>query len=155
MSSDEDGAELMAAFKSAGTRKAAPPASRSTHSVQDSDSEDTLGREQNHSQAQAQSQSRWAVCVRVKPANRRDEFVYYEAEAEIEEIIRSYPGKKVLYDVRMSDGTAKQVSAFGKGSPTERLGRGKGRAGASPGLWICLYTVSPDGPLSVSSPHLI
>jgi hypothetical protein len=95
------------------------------------------------------------VCVRVKPVNRRDEFVYYEAEAEVEEIIRSFPGKEVLYDVRMSDETTKQVSAFGKGSPTECLGRGKGRASASPGLWTCLYIDPPNSPLSVSSLHLI
>jgi hypothetical protein len=147
MSSDEDGAELMAAFKSAGTRKAAPPpAPRSTRSVQDSESKDTLWSEQDRSQAQAQSQSRRAVCVRAKPVNRRDEFVYYEAEAEVEEIIRSLSGKEVLYDVRLSDATTKQVCAFGKGSPTDGPGRGKGRAGASPELWKSLYISRPICP---------
>ena len=86
MSSDEDGDQLMAAFKSAGARKAAPSAQRSSPSAEDSGSENTLGSKQDRPQVQAPSQSRRAVCVRVKPANRKEEFVYYEAKAEVEEI---------------------------------------------------------------------
>jgi hypothetical protein len=119
MSSDEESAQLMAAFKSAGTRNVAPPpVQQSVHTVSDSGSEHSLGNEEVRSQPQASSGTRRALCVRVKPANRKDEFVYYEPiEEEVVEIMRAYPGRKMLYDVRMSDNTIKQVSEFSKGSP--------------------------------------
>jgi hypothetical protein len=154
MSSDEDGVQLMAAFKSAGPREAAPPTRQSSHSAEESGSEDTLGSEEDRSQVQTPLQSRRAVCVRAKPANKKDEFVYYEAIPEVEEILRSYPGKKVLYDVRMYDQTTKQVSAFGKGGQTESRGNSKSRAGEAPGLLVSVYIICLMH-LSAPSLHLI
>jgi hypothetical protein len=123
MSSDEDSAQLMAAFKSAGRRKAAlppPPAQQPVHIVEDSNSEHSLEVEEDRSKPQALSGTRRALCVRVKPVSRKDEFVYYEPpEEEVVEILRDYPGRKMVYDVRMSDDSTKQVSEYSKGSPTE------------------------------------
>jgi hypothetical protein len=142
MSSDEDSAQLMAAFKTAGSRKAAPPATTQTsHLVEDSESEDTLETEEGHSRVQAPSTSRRVLCVRAEPPNRRDEFVYYEPSQEVEEILRSYPGKKMLYDVKMLDKTTKQVSAFGKGSPTEGLWSSENREDEALALWIFVYII--------------
>jgi hypothetical protein len=118
MSSDEDGAELMAAFKRNGARKSAQPPTNAPSSTVagDSTSEPTPTPE-DRIESHDPPIPRRALCVRVKPVDNESEYVYYEPTEEVEEVIREFSRKgEVLYDVRLLGGVTKQVSAHGKGS---------------------------------------
>jgi hypothetical protein len=119
MSSDEDGAELMAAFKRNGARK---PAQESTNVPSSTVAGDSTSASTPTPEDRIESHDvpmpRRALCVRVKPVDKESEYVYYEPAEEAEEVIREFSRRgEVLYDVRLLDGATKQVSAHGKGSP--------------------------------------
>jgi hypothetical protein len=121
MSSDEDGVELMAAFKRNGTRKSAQPSTEAPSSfvAGDSISEPTPTAEEDRIESHIPSGPRRALCVRIPPVDNQSEYVYYEPAEEVEEIIREFSRKgEVLYDVRLFGHVTKQVSAHGKGSFT-------------------------------------
>lgn len=82
--------------------------------------------------------------------------MYYEPKEEVEEVLRQYPGSKMLYDVRMSDRSTRKVSEFGKGSPAKSWWSSKGTAGEAFGLWLSLYIRCHllSFPLSLSPPDL-
>jgi hypothetical protein len=120
MSSDDDGAELMAAFKSRGARKAAPPkiaeqpAQSPEASASGHNSEGESGRSLSNT-----SRTRRALCVRVEPIDDKEEYVYYEPKDEVEGILREFSKRKggdLLYEVRLFGDKTKQVSDSGKGS---------------------------------------
>jgi hypothetical protein len=129
MSSDEDGATLMAAFKKKGARKSAPPPRTE---VEATPGEESLS--DHNAEAEAEKEptpkppiSRRAVCVRVKPVNNRDDYVYYDPAEEVEEIVKEYSKEgDMLYEVRLTGNIKKQVSVAGKGRPTVALESGKG-----------------------------
>ncbi|KAH3934471.1 hypothetical protein JI435_064500 [Parastagonospora nodorum SN15] len=110
MSSDDDGAQLMAAFQRKDSRKAAPPpkppriASPVEPAEPDQDVEAT-GRDAEEPRV------RRALCVRVKPVTNRDEYVYYEPAEEVEEILKEYSRRgDMLYEVKMTGNTKKQIN---------------------------------------------
>jgi chromodomain-helicase-DNA-binding protein 4 len=131
MSSDEDGATLMAAFKKKGTRKAVSPPRTEVEAtrVEDSVSDNTVEAEEAEAEKEPTPKlppTRRAVCVRVKPVSNRDDYVYYDPVEEVEEIVKEYSRKgDMLYEVRVTGNIKKQVSVAGKGRPTETFGSGK------------------------------
>jgi hypothetical protein len=126
MSSDDDGAQLMAAFQRKDSRKAVPPTepSRIASPVEPAEPNQDV---EATSKDVEEPRVRRAVCVRVKPVSNRDEYVYYEPAEEVEEIVKEYSRRgDMLYEVKMTGDTKKQVSASSKGSPAESSERGKG-----------------------------
>jgi hypothetical protein len=129
MSSDEDGAELMAAFKRKGARKAAPPPRTEVEAtpVEDAVSEHTAEAEAEKELTPKPLATRRAICVRVKPVSNGEEYVYYDPVEEVEEIVNEYSHKgDMLYEVKLVGNIQKQVSAAGKGKPSESFESGKG-----------------------------
>ncbi|KAH6106182.1 hypothetical protein HBI81_252880 [Parastagonospora nodorum] len=89
MSSDEDGAQLMAAFQRKGSRKAAPPPEPSRIASPVEPAEPDQDVEATGRDAEEPGVRR-ALYVRVKPVSNRDEYVYYEPVEEVEEIVKGY-----------------------------------------------------------------
>lgn len=119
MSSDEDGAQLMATFQKQTSQNAPSPQRKEQSSVPARDFilEHSSEAERGMSRAQSPRKTRRALCVRVKPVENKDEYTYYEPRDEVEAIVREFSKRgKMLYEVRLSDGSAKQVSVLGKGS---------------------------------------
>jgi hypothetical protein len=119
MSSDEDGAQLMAIFQKQTSRNAPSPQRKEQPSVPARDLvlEHSPEAEGSMSRAQSPRKTRRALCVRVKPVENKDEYTYYEPRDEVEAIVREFSKRgNMLYEVRLSDGSTKQVSVLGKGS---------------------------------------
>jgi hypothetical protein len=130
MSSDEDGATLMAAFKQNGHRKAAqlPSRQRISKSPDVAMSERSATVDGSVSLPEEVHLPRRAICVRVKPVHDREEFTFYEPQEEIEDIIREFKRRGDMhYEVRLFGDTTKEVSARGKGRANSLPGRSKGR----------------------------
>ena len=122
MSSDDDGAQLMATFKKNGGRKAALPrvAERPAVSPNDFISEHSPGADDGTSRSES-PRSRRALCVRVKPIGGKEEYVYYEPKDEVEGILREYSKKgDMVYEVRLFGDRTKQVSELSKGSTLDQ-----------------------------------
>ena len=80
-------------------------------------SERSPGAEEVAPRAQS-PKTRRALCVRVKPVKKKDEYVYFEPKDEVEGILREFSKKgDMLYEVRLFGDKTKHVSASGKGSP--------------------------------------
>ncbi|KAF1945307.1 hypothetical protein EJ02DRAFT_451612 [Clathrospora elynae] len=124
MSSDEDGAQLMAAFKNKrpNSRKssAAPPKPAKQRSFspgavfsEEDNSEDEA--DSNTINGTTPSRSRKAVCVRVPPVQDKSQYVYFEPKDEVEGILREFSkkgGKKgeMLYEVKLFGDSTKQIT---------------------------------------------
>ncbi|KAF2830729.1 hypothetical protein CC86DRAFT_343714 [Ophiobolus disseminans] len=111
MSSDEDGSQLMAAFKGGG-RNAAPPkvAKQPTLSPADLMSEHSSEAEVDTPRSEKPT-TRRALCVRVEPVDKKDEYVFYEPKDEVEGILREFSKKReVLYEVRLFGDNTKQIT---------------------------------------------
>ena len=122
MSSDDDGAQLMATFKRNSGRNAAPlkVAERPATSPGEFISENSSGAEDGTSRSDS-TRARRALCVRVKPIDRKDEYVYYEPRDEVEGILREYSKKDdMVYEVRLFGDKTKQVSESSKGSASDQ-----------------------------------
>lgn len=122
MSSDDDGAHLMAAFKRKGARKSAPPPTAEVEAtpVEDSLSDHAVEAEAERGPTPKLPATRKAVCVRVKPVSNRDDYVYYKPAEEVQEIVKQYAKKgEILYEVKLVSDISKQVSLVGKGRPDE------------------------------------
>jgi hypothetical protein len=125
MSSNDDAAGLMAAFKmkASGGRKssAASPRSAKQTSLPPAAilSEDGAEVQGDTIRVDVPPLRRKAVAVRVEPKkfNKR-EYTYYEVKDEVEEITREFSRRRgeMLYEVRIFPGQTKQVSE----SPSER-----------------------------------
>lgn len=111
MSSDEDGAALMAAFRKKDTSDAlekhttSPPRAQSTNNYSSGD--------RTTMRARTPLQKQRALCVRV-PAVKINtaDYTYYEPVDEVETIVREFAGKgkDLLFQVRLFGGRIKQVS---------------------------------------------
>jgi hypothetical protein len=117
MSSDEDGAELMAAFKKNAGPKATPLDKAQSHGpVEESTATHNSEPGRSRSREEPTSKTRRALCVRVRPVLDRDAYTYFEPEDEVEEILREFSRRgDMLYDVMLLSGSSKQVSVPSKG----------------------------------------
>lgn len=111
MSSEGDGAELMAAFKKGATRNliANPPEVVSPGPGLSQESEEDI--EADTIQVAPPIERRRLKCVRISPVRNREGYTFFEPEDEIQEIVRSF-GKRgeTLYEVRLRGDKTKQVS---------------------------------------------
>jgi hypothetical protein len=118
MSSDEDGAALMAAFKKkpTGPKSAAPqpvPAMAASNSPatmsQPSDSDEHL----DTIHIEPPPRKRTAAFVRIPQKKvKKTEYKYYEPEDEVESILREFFGRKgdMVYEVKLLGDRIQQVS---------------------------------------------
>lgn len=108
MSSDEDGVQLMAAFK----RKSAPapkaqPAVLSPAAFISDDGSDV----EPNPRTEIQRKPRRALEVRLSPVRNREQYTLYEPEDEIDSILREYNKRgTMMYGVKLWSGATKQVS---------------------------------------------
>lgn len=148
MSSDEDGAALMAAFK----RKPAPGpkanaalnAPRPAPAREASDCPATMSMQDDINEdftmhVETPPRKRRAVCVRIPSAKvKKAEYTYYEPQDEVERILREFSGRKgeMIYEVKLSGGRVKHVSDNTLEIPNclSLTGKGSSRAGCS---WSC------------------
>jgi hypothetical protein len=119
MSSDEDAAGLMAAFKKnpTGRRKsrAAPPrpTKQTSFSPAAIFSEDGSEEGRDTIRVDTPPSTRKVVAVRIQPKNiNKKDYKYYEAKVEVEEVLREFPGRRgeMIYEVRVFPEQTKQVS---------------------------------------------
>ncbi|KAF2130237.1 hypothetical protein P153DRAFT_430497 [Dothidotthia symphoricarpi CBS 119687] len=118
MSSEEDGVDLMAAFKKGGRKStrsstAAPPelSKRASFSPGDFFSDQSSGGDDDTIQVVLPAATRRAVCVRVRPVQDKDEYTYYEPQDEVERILReSNRGKELMYTVRLVGDQTKEIT---------------------------------------------
>ncbi|KAF1845477.1 chromodomain-helicase-DNA-binding protein 4 [Cucurbitaria berberidis CBS 394.84] len=113
MSSDEDGAELMAAFKKQGGRQSTATSSNKPASFSPGDfiSDDGSGGEEHHSQVGSSRKMRRALCVRPSPVRNKNEYTYYEPKDEVEGIIREFTRRgEMLYEVRLWSDKVKVIN---------------------------------------------
>ncbi|KAF2465544.1 uncharacterized protein BDR25DRAFT_346076 [Lindgomyces ingoldianus] len=116
MSSSDDGAELMATFKSMSRKHNAATPSRKQPSMSPglfiSDESSTGGKETAIQMARPLKHvTRKAVAVQVTPVQNRKEYTYYEPKDSVEQILREYTRKgDLLFEVKLSDGTEKTLS---------------------------------------------
>jgi hypothetical protein len=127
MSSDEDGAELMAAFKKNAGLKATPVEKmQSPGPAKEPTATHNSEPERSRSRASSVPKTRRALCVRVRPILNKDEYTYFEPEDEVEEIIGEFSRRRdILYDVKLISGVSKQVSASSKGGPVKAVKAGQ------------------------------
>jgi hypothetical protein len=111
MSSDEDRAGLMAAFKKGGN-STAHKRKETSFSPGLFFSEESSGSEKASTRARSKKPAhRVAVAVRVSPRRDLDEYIYYEPKPEVTGIVREYHRKhQTMYEVRMSTGETEHVS---------------------------------------------
>ncbi|CAO2655961.1 Nn.00g047640.m01.CDS01 [Neocucurbitaria sp. VM-36] len=115
MSSDEDGAQLMAAFKKQGGRNssAAPPKSPKPTPFSPGDfiSDDGLADEEHATTGASPPKSRIAICVRASPIRNKHEYTYYEPKDEVRGILRKFTrGREMMYEVRLWDNSTKVIT---------------------------------------------
>lgn len=117
MSSSEDEAALMAAFKRAPVRKTTPRRSSNPPSIEPRST--NAQREGNVIAVAAPSvpkaATRRALYVRVKPISNRADYTYYEPKDEVERIVSEYSRRgEMHYEVKLFSGKIKQVSLIGR-----------------------------------------
>ncbi|KAF1912720.1 PHD/FYVE-zinc-finger like domain-containing protein [Ampelomyces quisqualis] len=113
MSSDEDGAALMAAFKQSGSRKAArlPSRQRPSKSPDVGMPERSSTGDGDGSQAEESRGPRRAIHVRIKPVRDRHAFTYYEPQEEVEDILREFKRRgDMYYAVKLIGGATKEIN---------------------------------------------
>ena len=115
MSSDEDGAALMAAFKKNGASKAgaasAKPTTRPAVSSPSTVSGNVSEEEGDIVNVESPPRTRRLAYVRAPPVRNKREYTYYEPQDEILAIEREYSRRgKMLYQVLLSGDTTKEVS---------------------------------------------
>jgi hypothetical protein len=115
MSSDEDAAGLMAAFKKkpTGRRKSSAPPPRPAFSPAAMFSQDGSEEEGDTIRVETPPPRRRAVAVRVQPKKiDKREYKYYEAKDEVEEVLREFSNRRgeMIYEVRVFPEQTKQVS---------------------------------------------
>jgi hypothetical protein len=115
MSSDDDPADLLAAFKrneSNPSIPAAPPRRKEASVSPEMVVEESSARGQEKTSPHKASSTRMvAVAVRVPPVRNREEYTYYEPKDEVEQIRREYSRRgKMMYEVKLTDGKLEQVS---------------------------------------------
>ncbi|KAF2642782.1 hypothetical protein P280DRAFT_506129 [Massarina eburnea CBS 473.64] len=112
MSSDDDGADLMAAFKKDGRGKPTPRTrERTSFSPGNFISDQSSGEDDLVAKRPAPAVKRKAVAVRPSPVRNRHEYTYYAPVVTAEKIIREISkGKDLIYEVRLAGGHTKQVS---------------------------------------------
>ncbi|KAF1833747.1 hypothetical protein BDW02DRAFT_370542 [Decorospora gaudefroyi] len=117
MSSDEDGAALMAAFKKKSPRRkssATPlrPAKQAFFSPGALFSEDGSAEELGDSIAvQTPPPRRRIAALRVSPVRNREEYTYYEPKDEVEGIIREFSKRgEMRYQARLFGDSTKEIS---------------------------------------------
>lgn len=111
MSSDDDGAGLMASFKRSG-QSAAPHRQQASFSPTDFFS-DVSSDAENPAMTESSTHTnrRVAIAVRVSPLRDLDEYTYYEPKDEVERIVREFQRKgETLYEVTLSTGQSQKVS---------------------------------------------
>jgi hypothetical protein len=143
MSSDEDGAKLMAAFKKSAGPKAIPrkttplEKARTPAPAEESIATHNSEFERSRSREQPTLKTRRALCVRVSPVLDRDQYTYFEPEDEVGEIIREFSRRgDILYDVRLLSGTSKQVSAPSRGDSVKAVKAEQSQTRVTSGLPI-------------------
>ncbi|KAF2690124.1 hypothetical protein K458DRAFT_290576 [Lentithecium fluviatile CBS 122367] len=115
MSSEDDGADLMAAFKKSGRttpKPNAPPrtAQHSTFSPGNFVSEQSSGDDGPRKPAPRVG-VRKLVAVRVLPVRNRHDYTFYEPKETVESIVREFQKKgDLMYEVKLASGITKQVN---------------------------------------------
>lgn len=136
MSSDEDGAALMASFKSG--RPRAPSLKKKqafspSNFVSDQSSADEVAPQRTR------PVRRKAVAVKVPPIRNKHEYTYYPPQEEVARILREFDKHgQLMYEVRMIDGVKKQVREASIGHAwfgVKELASGKGLLPGSLGPW--------------------
>jgi hypothetical protein len=116
MSSDEDGAELMAAFQRRRSPEAIPP--KKAHSpvpATDSMPGFNSGADETTDRARTPSKKRQLLCVRAQPVRNREQYIYFEPRDEVEEVLREFSRKgDMWYEVTLFGKASKQVSVTSK-----------------------------------------
>ncbi|KAH7346025.1 hypothetical protein BKA66DRAFT_576699 [Pyrenochaeta sp. MPI-SDFR-AT-0127] len=115
MSSDEDGAKLMASFKKKGEQKsvAAPAQLEKQPSFSPADflSEDEPAGEETHKNVDTGPIIRRLMYVRAVPVRDKHEYTYYEPEDEVEDIIREFSRRgKTVFEVRLWRDKAEEIT---------------------------------------------
>jgi len=122
MSSDEDSASLMAAFKrgsekysintSAATSSKPPPSRRKPSFSPEQFISDGSSTDGGEIRGQVPLlYKRKAVAVRAPPVRNRSEYTYYEPSEIVQSIVRKSQRRgKIIYEVKLIDGNTKQVS---------------------------------------------
>ncbi|KAG9187335.1 hypothetical protein G6011_05206 [Alternaria panax] len=120
MSSDEDGAALMAAFKKkpAGRKQSAPlpaPASEASDSTATMSLQDNIDDNLGTIHVETPPRKRRALCVRIPQKHvKKTEYKYYEPEDEVERVLREFSvGRKgdMTYEIKLFGGDrVKQVT---------------------------------------------
>ena len=115
MSSEEDGAELMAAFKRGSGKKtrtrtpqreAKELAFLPGNFISDQSSE-----ENGTATKQSPVVTRTMVAVRAPPVRNRDEYTYYAPKEAVGSIVREFTKKGILmYEIKLKSSITKQVS---------------------------------------------
>lgn len=115
MSSDEDGSELMAAFKKKDDRKLITARPKSPEPAAFSPgnfiSDDGSGGEEHVTTVASLPKSRRAVCVRPSPIRNKHNYTYYEPQDEVHSILREFTRKgEIMCQVRLWNDKSKVVS---------------------------------------------
>ncbi|KAL6707679.1 hypothetical protein ACN47E_003800 [Coniothyrium glycines] len=115
MSSDEDGATLMAAFRKGGIRaKAAAPQPGGSSTQRSPTPAALVSRAEDaaNSVSEAPSpQTRRLAFVRAPPIPNPNEYTYYEPQDEVVEVLKEYSRRgQMLYEVTYSSGETKEIS---------------------------------------------
>ncbi|KAF2874432.1 PHD/FYVE-zinc-finger like domain-containing protein [Massariosphaeria phaeospora] len=107
MSSDEDGADLMAAFKR--TAIGAPPRGRRQTSFSPGDF--VSGESSGEDTRVAPDSMRKLVAVKAPPVRNRHQYTYYEPKDAVERILREFQKRgELMYEVKLTDGRTEQVN---------------------------------------------
>jgi hypothetical protein len=109
MSSDEDGAELMAAFKKGG--RSAPPKPRQPSVSPGMFISEDSSTEESPMNPTPSLFRRVAVAVRVKPIKNREDYAFYELKDEVARVLREFRLKgDIMYEIKLTNGNIQQVS---------------------------------------------
>jgi chromodomain-helicase-DNA-binding protein 4 len=116
MSSDDDGADLMASFKK-GERVKPSPRAQEPQSFSPSNFISDQSSGDDAASKRSPVVARKAVAVRAAPVRNRSEYKYYEpVEEKLAKILREYSHKgDLLYEVKLVSGATKQVSKITRG----------------------------------------
>jgi len=114
MSSEEDGADLMASFQM-GARPSAKAKTSPGTTKQPSFSPGAFVSEQSSGEYGAQSRAprasvRKVVAVKATPVRNRSQYKYYEPKETVESILREYRKRgNLMFEVKLTGGVKKQV----------------------------------------------
>lgn len=110
MSSEEDGAQLMAAFKKKSKREPSAVV-HPTFTPRRAASDALPPAPIAFTPVNRPAPKRELISVRVSPVRDRQQYEYYAPEDEVEEIVREYVKQgEMMYEVRLVGGKSRQVS---------------------------------------------